>query len=132
MRQVTFVVNMLTRNVSDQLAMLMHARDIGIPVNYIELGNEVSIFCDQLLQAHVRQLYAEQPDNEAGFPSAAYYATNVTEWHSTFLSQFPNAHISAVGREYRESDQKSARVANWTTTVVANSGIRSVTMHPYW
>jgi len=39
--EVVFVLNMLTDTLDSQLRFLAHAASIGIPVSYVELGNEV-------------------------------------------------------------------------------------------
>src|SRR5439155_10066277 len=37
---VVFTLNMITKDLQDQLEMLSHAQSLKIPVKYIELGNE--------------------------------------------------------------------------------------------
>src|SRR5207248_10180294 len=53
-----FVLNMLTSTLDAQLAMLRHARWLGLPVALVELGNE---------------FYLNAPDYAAAFPTGQDY-----------------------------------------------------------
>ncbi|MBA3648915.1 MAG: T9SS type A sorting domain-containing protein [Chitinophagales bacterium] len=81
-----FVVNMITSTLADQVAMLKHADSIGLPVKYVELGNE--FFLDPT------------PDDSVAykvFPTAAIYGSVCTQWIDTIHHYFPQCKIGAVG-----------------------------------
>eukprot|EP00039_Didymoeca_costata_P022124 m.346168 g.346168 ORF g.346168 m.346168 type:complete len:536 (+) comp28258_c0_seq1:110-1717(+) len=117
--KVNFVLNMITRNMTDQVSMLQHAASIGIPVQLVELGNEY---------------YAEKTNEFVyRFPTAQSYATEANVWAARIRTLFPNASISVIGREYRKGDY--GRAGNWTQQILQSIDkeiIDSVTMHPYW
>lgn len=77
-----FVLNMLTSTLGDQLAMLKQAQEMGLPVDYIELGNE---------------FYFSTPENLAIFPTGQSYGRAASAWANALHDQFPNAKVAALG-----------------------------------
>jgi hypothetical protein len=65
-RTVNFALNMVTRELDDQLQMLQAADNLGVAIKIVELGNEY---------------YASaEPDFVARFPTAEVYAANASVW----------------------------------------------------
>jgi hypothetical protein len=60
-----FNVNMMTSGFHDQLAMMYHARELNIPVRYIELGNE---------------FYNGSIDHVKRFDDVSVYASDAFSW----------------------------------------------------
>ena len=111
-----------------QLAMLYHAASINLPIEYVELGNE---------------LYKEGPCNYVfRHPNPADYAIEMLEWAGLIkgitgaAGHFPNTEIAFVGREFGAND--SDRDKTWNNDVlfeigqsVNNLAVDALTMHPY-
>lgn len=68
-----FDLNIATSTLADQITMLQQAHSLGLPVRYVELGNEV---------------YSGFPDVKKAFPTAADYGaavgTDVPQLHAAF------------------------------------------------
>jgi len=109
-----FDLNVLTSNLADQLAMLKSARSLGIPVRYIELGNE---------------FYFADANYTRVFPTATAYAKLVVRWAPQIRAAFPAAKIAAVGSLL----DTTSREETWNATVlsIAGSYINALTLHDY-
>lgn len=109
-----FDLNLLTSTLPDQLLMLHTAQNLGIPVRYVELGNEFYLSTSTYLK---------------GFPTAASYARTVARWAPAIRAAFPDAQIAAVG----SLPQRTAREKSWNRTLVSIAGadINAVTLHDY-
>lgn len=109
-----FDLNVLTSSLGDQLAMLRRASALGIPVRYIELGNE---------------LYLSDSTYTQAFPTAASYAALVAKWAPQIHASFPGAEIAAVGSQ----PQDTPRERSWNSTVLSMAGsvISALTLHDY-
>ncbi len=109
-----FDLNLLSSTLSDQLRMLRTAQGLGIPVRYVELGNEFYLDFNTYLKA---------------FPSAISYARTVAQWAPAIRAAFPSAQIAAVG----SLPQNSARERSWNRTLLSVAGkyINAVTLHDY-
>jgi hypothetical protein len=109
-----FDLNVLTSSLPDQLAMLERARALGIPVRYIELGNE---------------FYYSSNSYTSVFPTAAAYADLVARWAPRIRASFPGAQIAAVG----SLPQATPRERSWNSTVLSVAGrdISALTLHDY-
>jgi len=103
-----FTLNMVTATLQDQIAMLKHADSIGIPVKYVELGNEI---------------YAASgsPDAPEGsdvvdsiYPDGHSYAIACNKWIDTIHHYFPNAKVSICGNFEKLS---SGREGIWNDSV---------------
>jgi hypothetical protein len=109
-----FDLNVLTSTLTDQLAMLKAASAMGIPVRYIELGNE---------------FYLSDSNYTDAFPTAAAYADLVKRWAPALHAAFPTADIAAVG----SLPQATPREQSWNSTVLSIAGpyISALTLHDY-
>ncbi|MEL6578906.1 MAG: hypothetical protein AAFQ14_04075 [Cyanobacteria bacterium J06621_12] len=111
-----FVLNMLTRDIESQLEMLRQAEDLGLEIEYVELGNE---------------FYFNIPNYKKTFPNPRAYGLVAKEWTAAVKQEFPNAKISVVG--VVPSPNKPARLQNWnkvmrgTVLPVADA----ITLHIY-
>ncbi|MDP9402824.1 MAG: hypothetical protein M3P85_05700 [Actinomycetota bacterium] len=126
-----FVVNMLTRGardkdtrdpegtlcpsttesevcLADQIEMLSEARRLGLPVRYLELGNEFYLEGP----GPVRSAYVQR------FPTGADYAREAQVWVRRLKSVFPGVKVAVVGAH--RASPASSRRRSW------NEGIRSV------
>jgi hypothetical protein len=110
-----FDLNLLTSTLSNQLLMLHTAQSMGIPVRYIELGNEFYLNTSSYLKR---------------FPTAASYVRTVVQWAPAIRAAFPDAQIAAVG----SLPQSTAREKSWNSTLllVAGADINAVTLHDYF
>lgn len=117
-----YMLNVLTSTLEEQLAMLRHARDIGLPVNLIEMGNEYYL--------------DDHPTNYNYlnvFPEITDYTDTCRVWTQAIRKEFPNAKISMVG-VCTPSSWKRPRANAWNSTIMNNmDGIEcdSFTIHAY-
>ena len=111
-----FVLNVATSTLESQLEMLRRARDLGIPVKYIELGNE---------------LYINVPNYRRAFPTSADYAATASKWIATIKQEFPEAEIALVGVAAKPKD--SIRRKNWLKSLLSSAMYQAdaVTIHIY-
>jgi hypothetical protein len=96
-----FTLNIVTATLQDQLDMLRHADQIGIPVKYVELGSEVN-------------LAPNDEDSEEGmwvqdsiYPTARAYAMVVNEWVDSIHYHFPQAKVCINGSYEKGGSGKS-------------------------
>lgn len=111
-----FVLNLLTSDLDSQLEMLRAASDLGIPVQYVELGNE---------------FYFNIPNYRKVFPKPEDYASTAKRWLTAIKREFPEAQVSVVG--VVPAPHKPARLQNWNRHLfdeVADSA-DAVTLHIY-
>lgn len=113
-----FVVNIATSDLQYQLDMLSHAASLGLPISYVELGNEF--------------FWAGQADL---FASVADYAAKASDWADAIKTAYPDAEIATVAWDGNSLYPAGPRPAGWnagmSATLAANSNITAVTMHPY-
>ena len=112
-----FVLNLLTSDLESQLEMLKEARDLGMPIKYIELGNE---------------LYFNIENYKQVFPQPEDYASLASEWTSTLKKEFPNAEIAVLG--VVPEPEKPSRLQNWHRALFEGQNSTSadaVTLHIY-
>jgi hypothetical protein len=109
-----FDLNVLNSTLSDQMAMLHSAATLGIPVRYVELGNEFYLSCSNYTRV---------------FPTAASYAQLVASWAPQLHAAFPHAEIAAVGSLLTVT----SRERTWNSTIlsIAGSSIDAMTLHDY-
>jgi hypothetical protein len=100
----------------DQIAMLRTAQQMGMPVEYIELGNEL--------------YFALRPTDKDGgyyaqrFASGAAYINEMNYWIRELKSAFPQAQVAVLGQAFQGG--------NWNADVLSNiSGADAVTLHYY-
>jgi hypothetical protein len=77
-----FDLNVMTSDLSCQMQLLERARQLGLPVRYVELGNEFYLTLDH---------------NATYFPTAADYGASVARYVTAVHRDFPGARVAAVG-----------------------------------
>jgi hypothetical protein len=115
-------LNVLTSNLRDQLAMLRRASRLGLPVRYIELGNE---------------LWNPLPPYPTRFPTGAAYGRAMNPWISALKRSFPDAIVAVSGADETASSPLTplggARYATWNASLLsAVRGEDAIAIHPYW
>ncbi|HKR06713.1 MAG TPA: hypothetical protein VJY62_18910 [Bacteroidia bacterium] len=120
-----FVLNMCTSTLDNQVAMLKHAQEIGLPVKLIELGNEFYMPLG---------LYVKT------FPAGSDYAHEANRWTERLKREFPEAEIAVVGKSEKkeglrnklrgkDSDERSE---NWNSELFKSiKNADAVTFHIY-
>jgi hypothetical protein len=98
-----------------QIAMLQTAQSLGIPIKYIELGNEFYL--------------TDNPDNVYYFPSVTAYINKVNAWIPILKQDFPSAEIGVVGADGDAANTEAA----WNQAVATGvAGENAITFHPYF
>ncbi len=77
-----WTLNVLTDDLASQLSMLSEAKLLGLPIKYIELGNEFYLLND---------CYEEK------FPSPVAYGEFIAGWIPEIRNRFPDVRIACVG-----------------------------------
>jgi len=110
--KVLFVLNTVSSSLEDQIAMLKKAQSMGIPVAYIEMGNE-----HYLGKGKNRDDSGKHQDNVKAFPTGKAYGALVNRWAKVLKHTFPGVKIgiTMLGR----SVKKSARQRNWNSDIVS-------------
>jgi hypothetical protein len=109
-----FDLNLMTATLSDQLAMLRRARSLGLPVRYVELGNE---------------FYIPKKNYVARFPTPESYARTANTWAAAIKREFPGAKIAAVGSPFIPG---KGRRKSWNREVMPLlHNVDAYTIHPY-
>ena len=117
-----FLINMLTSTYEEQLAMLKYAESIGLPVKFIEMGNEY--YLDN---------HPENYNYLTVFPEITDYTDMCREWTEGFRAEFPDAEIGLIGVTSPNSWKKE-RANKWNGIVMDNmEGIYcdAITLHIY-
>jgi hypothetical protein len=119
--QPVYDLNVTTSTPADQIAMLRAARRLGMPVRYVELGNE---------------LYLGDKTYEKLYPTGADYARAMNRWIDVLRAGFPHLRI-AVSAADTSSTLFSAfygkRYTQWNRLLYAGiRGADAVALHPYW
>lgn len=118
-----YLINMLTSTYDEQLAMLKYAQSIGLPVEYIEMGNEYYL--------------DDHPENYnylTVYPETTDYTDMCRVWTAGFRREFPKARISLIGVNTPASWTKRPRAREWNTVVMNHmEGIAcdAITIHIY-
>jgi hypothetical protein len=112
-----FDLNVMTSDLSCQIQMLRQARELGLPVKYVELGNE---------------LYLGLDNYPHYFPTAADYGTTVASYVTTVHKNFPGALVAAVG----SLPDRTAREQTWNKDMLnaasSSGGLPdAITLHVY-
>jgi hypothetical protein len=113
-----FDLNLVTSTLADQLAMLRAAAALGLPVQRIELGNELYL-----------PRYAER------FRSGRDYGQEATRWIAALKARFPGVQVAAAGYTPVDAAGKrpDAREAGWNAQMLsALRGEDAITFHPYF
>ncbi len=109
-----FDLNVMTSTLHDQIQMLKTAAQMGIPIRYVELGNE---------------LYLSKSNYLHAFPTATAYADLVASWAPAIRAAFPNVQIAAVA----SVSTTTLREQHWNSTLLSVAGrdVNAVTLHDY-
>jgi hypothetical protein len=115
-------LNVLTSTLSDQIAMLKEAVRLGMPVQYIELGNE---------------LWDPLPPYPTTFPTGAAYGTAMNPWIKALKRLFPHAEIAVSGADETMASTLAkiggGRFTDWNASLLSTvRGENAITIHPYW
>ena len=111
-----FVVNMLTDDLPSQMEMLRTARDLGMAIKYVELGNE---------------FYFNIPNYRQGFATPKDYADMAAEWTKEIKKEFPEAEIAVLG--VVPPPDKPTRLQTWNSSLL-DAGLPeadAITLHIY-
>jgi hypothetical protein len=110
-----YVLNMLTSDLNNQLEMLRTAKNMGLPVQFIEMGNE---------------FYLKTSDNVQKFPTGQDYGTMATSWIKAIRAEFPDVKIAVSGSLHTQTHEP--RQANWNKDLLQNlQGADAIALHPY-
>jgi hypothetical protein len=108
-----FVLNMLSKDLDHSLRNLRRARELGLPVRYVELSNE---------------LYFNIPFPLLRFPTPEDYGRTSEEWIGVLSEEFPEARFAVVGSHL----DIHPRQHDWTGRVLAHCpSADAVTYHTY-
>jgi hypothetical protein len=112
-----FDLNMLDSTVGEQLTMLRVARRLGLPVRYVELGNE---------------LYFGNPEWAAYYPTAADYGRAVATYVKALHRAFHGVQVAAIG----SAPSDTPRERTWNTQMLdaarrAHGLPDAITLHKY-
>jgi hypothetical protein len=119
--QPVYDLNVTTSTVEDQVAMLRAAQRLGMPVEYVELGNE---------------LYLGEKAYQRLYPTGADYGRAMNHWITVLRASFPGLRI-AVSAADTSSTLFAAffgkRYTEWNDRLYATvHGADAVAVHPYW
>jgi len=113
------VLNMLSSNLEVQMEFIRKALEQGLPIKYVELGNE---------------FYEAKPQYIQAFPSAESYAQEAARWAKAIKSEFSYLKIGIVGVNPRVGHMKGAkRLASWNDIIIEKSlpHADALTLHEY-
>jgi hypothetical protein len=117
-----FCLNLLTKDLNNQLQMLITARNLGIPVDYIELGNE---------------LFFTDVDFVNKYSSPNDYVLDIrNNWIPTLRAEFPLAKIAVIGSYDFTIDLNGnpvpTRISSWNSFVYSQiNTTNAITFHYY-
>jgi len=115
--QVVFTLNMISASLADQMAMLHNAQQMGIPVNWVELGNESNLPKSAGMQK---------------FKSAKAYAQTSQSWVSAIRKNYPNAKVALVGGNTSNRNLIQSGKSTWNSVVLgAAPAVNAIVMHNY-
>ncbi len=112
-----FDLNVMTSSLSCQMSMLREARELGLPIDYVELGNE---------------FYLDFMNYPKYFPTGADYGATVASYVKALRSDFPGALVAAVG----SLPDSTARERTWNSAMLdaaskAGGLPDAITLHVY-
>lgn len=114
-------LNVVTSTLDDQIAMLEAAQDLGMPVRYVELGNE---------------LWDSRSIYPSIYPSGTDYAKAMNVWIPALRRRFGDIRIAVSGADPSDpffSEVFGARYRGWNREVLATiQGADAIAIHPYW
>ncbi len=98
--QGVFTLNLTSSSLQNEIQMLRHADSLGVPISFVELGNEINSYKHLLL--------------EHFFPNPKAYSDTCIRWAQGIWDNFPNAHIGIVG------GNNNTRCKQWNEVLVGN------------
>ncbi|QLE02195.1 hypothetical protein HX109_11745 [Galbibacter sp. BG1] len=108
-----FMLNMLSKDLAHSKRNLKKADSLGLPIEYVELGNE---------------LYFDIPYPLLKYPTPEVYGDTCQKWIDTLKKEFPNAKFAIVGNYLKRHD----RQIDWTKRVLSTChNADAVTFHKY-
>lgn len=114
-------LNVLTSTLDDQIEMLTAAERLGMPVRFIELGNELW---------DIRGPYVER------YPTGAAYADEMNQWIPVLRQRFPDAAIAVAGADGADAmfnELLGDRYRDWNRGVLGTiRDIDAIVIHQYW
>lgn len=113
-----FDLNMFTSDLRSQLTMLHAARRLGMPVRYIELGNELYL-----------------PQYAIRFHSGRAYARVASRWIAAIKRAFPGVAIAADAYPGRDSNSGTVdrRELRWNAELLGTlRGESALSLHAYF
>ncbi|QDU70632.1 hypothetical protein [Mucisphaera calidilacus] len=115
-----FMLNMVTKDLENQLGQLRRAERLGMPVKYVELGNEYFFGIGAEPLVHVK------------FPTPEAYAEACNVWTSAIKAEFPEAKVAVIGSD-GGPPHVSERRRTWNQHVIPHLSdeVDAVTLHPY-
>ncbi|MEV0463891.1 hypothetical protein AB0I30_12395 [Nocardia tengchongensis] len=115
-----FDLNVVTSTLDDQLDMLREAGRLGMPVRYVELGNELWV----PMRAYIDR-----------YPTGADYAGVMNDWITAIRREFPDVHIgvSAVDDSSPVGVLAGSRMSSWNRGLYETiRDADAAVFHPYW
>ncbi len=103
---VIFVLNIMTSNLINQIALLKKAKSMGIAIKYIEIGNEVYLSREKF------------KDNVKKFPTGKEYGKFANRWAKKIKKIFPRVKIGIT--MFSRTNSKKDRMKNWNNLVIKN------------
>ncbi len=97
---VVFCLNMISKQMDDQIEMLQNAQSMGIPVERVELGNEFYLYSKNTVPG------------ATDFSDPAVYGKAANQWILAIKKVFPNVKIAVIGSTGNEL---------WNTGVLKNA-----------
>ena len=108
-----FMLNMLSQGLEHSLRNLRRAQALGMPIRYVELGNE---------------LYFDLPFPKQRYPTPEVYGDTCQRWIAAIKREFPQARCAVVGNYLDRHD----RQVNWTERILRHCrNADAVTFHRY-
>ncbi|MEL6191125.1 MAG: hypothetical protein AAFR66_03710 [Bacteroidota bacterium] len=108
-----FMLNMLTRDLNHSITALKKAESLGMPIEYIELGNE---------------LYFNLSLEMRMYPTPEDLGKTSEEWQRKLKIVFPDARIAVIGTTIN----RKPRHANWNQRLLGEApSSMAVTKHMY-
>jgi len=115
-----FVLNPVHHTIEEHLGHLAHLESMGVPIRYVELGNEY--YFGRGADAYIHDKY----------PTAEAYAKDATRWAEAIKRRFPDARVAAVGSGGGPA-HTSERRRFWNDGLVPALGdaVDAITIHKY-
>lgn len=115
-----FVANMLLYDVEEQIAHLRRARSLGLPIRFVELGNE--FYFGRGAHPAVFEKY----------PTVEAYGAAVRRWSRRIKAEFPGVKVSAVATGPMRDNRKSERRLEWDRRLFSQiDGVDAISVHLY-